>query len=415
MKNIFRRLLYNIGSFIAAIFSVGIQLKYVLLACILLTVGTYFFTNRSAIEAVGGESEYDEAMRYIEIKNICDEKYIDAVDRSAMGDSAAAAMVSGLGDPWSYYMTADEYKTYQLSSTNEYSNIGMTIMQDENTGGYQVVAVNADSPAAWGGLASGMVIVDVDGESVIGQDIDYVRTLIRSRMNTKFTLGISNGQAIEVDCSTAYVSAVSYRMEKTEAGYVKIGNFEAGSGQDAINAIEDLLAQKAVALCIDLRGNPGGLKTEIATLLDYLLPKGTLFIERDKDGKQDITESDGMCVQIPMVVLINTETYSEAEVFAAVLQEYNWALLMGEPTSGRTRSQITIPLEDGSAIRLSTKTYLTPNGIDLCSSGGVVPDSIVYNSDASATGTTAGTTGISDGSASTSNDDQLMAALKYLS
>lgn len=415
MKNIFRRLLYNIGSFIAAIFSVGIQLKYVLLACILLTVGTYFFTNRSAIEAVGGESEYDEAMRYIEIKNICDEKYIDAVDRSAMGDSAAAAMVSGLGDPWSYYMTADEYKTYQLSSTNEYSNIGMTIMQDENTGGYQVVAVNADSPAAWGGLASGMVIVDVDGESVIGQDIDYVRTLIRSRMNTKFTLGISNGQAIEVDCSTAYVSAVSYRMEKTEAGYVKIDNFEAGSGQDAINAIEDLLAQKAVALCIDLRGNPGGLKTEIATLLDYLLPKGTLFIERDKDGKQDITESDGMCVQIPMVVLINTETYSEAEVFAAVLQEYNWALLMGEPTSGRTRSQITIPLEDGSAIRLSTKTYLTPNGIDLCSSGGVVPDSIVYNSDASATGTTAGTTGISDGSASTSNDDQLMAALKYLS
>ena len=123
-----------------------------------------------------------------------------------------------------------------------------------------------------------------------------------------------------------------------------------------------------------------------------------------------------MCVQIPIVVLINTETYSEAELFAAVLQEYNWALLMGEPTSGRTRTQVTIPLEDGSAIRLSTKTYLTANGTDICKAGGVVPDSIVYNSDASATGTTAGTTGnASDGSASTSNDDQLMAALKYLS
>lgn len=415
MKNILRRFLYNIGRVIAAIFSIGIQLKYVVLVCIVLTVGTYYITNHRAVEAVGGKTEYNDAMRYIEVKDICDDKYIGDVDRDAMGDSAAAAMVSGLGDPWSYYMTADEYKTYQLSSTNEYSNIGMTIMQDENSGGYQVVAVSADSPAAWGGLSSGMVIVSVDDESVIGQDIDYVRTLIRSRLNTKFTLGISNGQAIEVDCSSAYVSAVSYRMEKTEAGYVKIDNFEAGSGQDAINAIEDLLAQKAVALCIDLRGNAGGLKTEIATLLDYLLPKGTLFIERDKDGKQEVTESDGMCVQIPMVVLINTETYSEAEVFAAVLKEYNWALLMGEPTSGRTRTQITIPLEDGSAIRLSTKTYLTPNGVDLCSSGGVVPDSIVYNSDASATGTTAGTTGISDGSASTSNDDQLMAALKYLS
>lgn len=416
MKKIFHRFLMNVGRVIVAIFNIGIRLKYVILVCALLTFGTYYLTSHRMIENVGGKSEYDEAMRYIEIKNIVDDKFIDEVNREAMGDSAAAAMVSGLGDPWSYFMTADEYKTYQLSSTNEYSNIGMTIMQDENTGGYQVVAVSADSPAAWAGLSAGMVITDIDGEDITSQDIDYVRTLIRSRLNTKFTLGINRGQStIEVDCSTTYISPVSYRMEKTEAGYIKIDNFEAGSGQDAINAIEDLLAQKAVALCIDLRGNAGGLKTEAASLLDYLLPKGTLFIERDKDGKEEVTESDGMCVQIPIVVLINTETYSEAELFAAVLQEYNWALLMGEPTSGRTRTQVTIPLDDGSAIRLSTKTYLTPNGNDICKAGGVVPDSIVYNSDASATGTTAGTTGSSDGTASTSNDEQLMAALKYLS
>ena len=416
MKRIIRRFFYNLWRVIVAIFNIGVSLKYVLLACAVLTAGTYFYTHHKMIKQVGGKTDYDEAMRYIEIKNVCDERFIDVVDRSAMGDSAAAAMVSGLGDPWSYFMTADEYKTYQLSSTNEYSNIGMTIMQDENSGGYQVIAVSADSPAAWAGLSAGMIITDVDGEDVTGRDVDYVRTLIRSRMNTRFTLGINRGQqTIEVDCSTSYVSPVSYRMEKTEAGYIKIDNFEAGSGQDAINAIEDLLAQKAVALCIDLRGNPGGLKAEAAALLDYLLPKGTLFIERDKDGKQEVTESDGMCVQIPIVVLINTETYSEAELFAAVLQEYNWALLMGEPTRGRTRTQVTIPLEDGSAIRLSTKTYLTPNGTDICNTGGVVPDSIVYNTDASATGTTEGTTGISDGSASTSNDDQLMAALKYLS
>ncbi len=417
MKNLFQRLLYNIGRVLVAILNIGIRLKYVILVCAVLTAGTYYLTSHKIIENVGGKTDYDEAMRYIEIKDIVDDKFIDEVNRTAMGDSAAAAMVSGLGDPWSYFMTADEYKTYQLSATNEYSNIGMTIMQDENSGGYQVVAVNADSPAAWAGLSAGMIITDVDGIDVTAQDIDYVRTLIRSRLNTKFTLGISKGQStIEVDCTSSYVSPVSYRMEKTEAGYIKIDNFEAGSGQDAINAIEDLLAQKAVALCIDLRGNPGGLKAEAASLLDYLLPKGTLFVERDKDGKEEVTESDGMCVQIPIVVLINTETYSEAELFAAVLQEYNWALLMGEPTSGRTRTQVTIPLEDGSAIRLSTKTYLTANGTDICKAGGVVPDSIVYNSDASATGTTAGTTGnASDGSASTSNDDQLMAALKYLS
>ncbi len=417
MRNIFQRLLYNIGRVISAIFNIGVRLKYVVLLCVVLTVGTYYITSHNAVERVGGKEDYNEAMRYIEIKDIVDERFIDDVNRAAMGDSASAAMVSGLGDPWSYFMTADEYKTYQLSATNEYSNIGMTIMRDENTGGYQVVAVSPDSAAAYAGLTAGMVITDVDGIDVTTEDIDYVRVLIRSRMNAKFTLGINKGQStIEVDCAPFYVSPVSYRLEKTEAGYIKIDNFEAGSGQDAIDAIENLLAQKAVALCIDLRGNPGGLKSEAAELLDYLLPKGTLFIERDRDGNDDVTKSDGMCVQIPIVVLINTETYSEAELFAAVLQEYNWALLMGEATSGRTRTQTTIPLEDGSAIRLSTKTYLTSNGVDICKKGGVVPDSIVYNSDASATGTTQGTTGsASDGTASISNDDQLNAALKYLS
>ena len=415
MKRFFIRLLNNIFRVISGFFNIGIRLKFVVLVCIILTAGTYFLTSQKMIKDVGGKEEYNEAMRYIEIKDLVDEKFIDYVDRSSMANSAAAAMVSGLGDKWSYFMTPDEYKTYLLYSTDEYSDIGMTIMLDESTGGYQVSSINGSSPAAWAGLTAGMVINSVDGESIIGKDIDYVRGLIRARLNTAFTLGVGRGDTITIDCTSSYVSSVSYRMEKTQAGYVQIKDFEAGSGQDAIDAIEYLLNQNAIALCIDVRGNSGGIKEEVAKLLDYLLPKGDLFVVTDKDGKQEVTESDGMCIQIPIVVLINTETYSEAELFAAVLQEYNWALLMGEPTSGRTRTQTTVPLADGSAIRLSTRTYLTPNRIDICKNGGVVPDSIVFNSDASATGTTAGTTGVSDGTASTSNDDQLMAALKYLS
>lgn len=406
----------NLGRIISAFFNIGIRLKYVVLVCILLTAGTYFLTSRKMIDNVGGKSDYNEAMRYIEIKDIVDEKYIDAVDRAAMGDYAAAAMISGLGDKWSYYMSADEYKTYQLYSSDEYADIGLSIMKDANSGGYQVISVNPGSPAAIAGLTAGMVITDVDGQDVTAFDADYVREAIRAKLNTVFTLGINFGQqTITVDCTPYYVSSVTSRMEKTEAAYIKIDNFQAGTGQDAINAIETMLNQKAVALCIDVRGNSGGLKGEVAMLLDYLLPKGALFVEVDKEGDEVVTESDGMCVQIPMVVLINTETYSEAELFAAVLKEYNWALLMGEPTTGRTRGQSTVELADGSAIRLSTKTYLTPNRVDISAAGGVVPDSIVFNSDASATGTTQGTTGASDGTASTSNDDQLMAALKYLS
>ena len=407
--------MYNFGRVIAYIFNIKIPLKIVVALLIILIGGTYFITSNKLINAVGGESEYDEAMRYIEIKNIVDEKFIDTVDRKAMGDSASAAMVSSLGDKWSYFMTADEYKTYQLYSSDEYSDIGMSIKLDENTLGYQVISINSESPAAWAGLTSGMVITGIDGQSIIGKDLDEVRTMIRARLNKMFVLEINGGDPINVDCSQSHSSSVSYRLEKTEAGYVKIDNFEAGSGQEAIDAIEALLAQKAVALVIDVRGNPGGLKEEVATLLDYLLPKGVLFYEVDKEGHEEVTESDGMCVQIPMVILVNGESYSEAEIFAAVIQEYNWGLLMGEPTSGRTRIQNTVVLEDGSAIRLSTKSFLTPNRIDLCKKGGVVPDSILFNSDASATGTTAGTTGGEDGTSSVSNDDQLMAALKYLS
>ena len=406
----------NVGRVIVAIFNIGIRLKYVILVCALLTFGTYYLTSHRMIENVGGKSEYDEAMRYIDIKNIVDDKFIDEVNREAMGDSAAAAMVSGLGDPWSYFMTADEYKTYQLSSTNEYSNIGMTIMQDENTGGYQVVAVSADSPAAWAGLSAGMVITDIDGEDITSQDIDYVRTLIRSRLNTKFTLGINRGQStIEVDCSTTYVSPVSYRMEKTEAGYVKIDHFEAGSGQDAINAVETLLNQGATALVIDLRGNAGGLAAETRTFLDYLLPGGTLFESVDKAGNKVRYESDNVCIQLPMCVLINAETHAEAEVFAAVMKEFQAASLVGEATTGDTRTQSTIEISDGSAMRISTGSYLTAGGTDISKAGGVIPDRIIYNSDSSATGTTSGTVGESDGTAVISNDEQLVAALTMLS
>ena len=122
-----------------------------------------------------------------------------------------------------------------------------------------------------------------------------------------------------------------------------------------------------------------------------------------------------MSLQLPMAVLINSGTYREAELCAAVLKESGWATLLGEPTVGNTRSQETIVLSDGSAIRLSTHSYLTASGLDISASGGVVPDLICYNSDESATGTTEGTTGGEDGTASISNDEQLMQALRYLS
>ena len=408
------RLMDAVVNVLTAILNIRIRFKYVLLAFIIFVGGAIGITYKHMLDLVGGKDDFDEAKRYIEIKDIVEDQYIDEVSRQALGDYAAAAMVSGLADNWSYYMSADEYKTYQLNSANEYSGIGMSIMKQDD-GSFQVVSVNADSPAGLAGLGAGDVITSVDGEDITSMSLDEARKLIRSKMNGKFTLGLGRKNSIEVDCSSVYQSAVNYRLEKTEAGYVQILNFEAGSGEDAIAAVEDLLNQGAVALCIDLRGNPGGLDSEAAKFLDYLLPNGTLFIETDKQGNEKVTTSDGMCIQLPMCVLVNAETFGEAEVCAAVLQEYQWATVLGEATTGKTRTQETIPLEDGSALRLSTGTYLTGNRTDISAKGGVVPDLILYNSDASATGTTDGTVGESTGVGASSNDEQLMQALKLLS
>ena len=412
---LWQRILNAILRFIHAVLNIPVRMKIVILLLALSCGAVWWQTHRSMLDAVGGKNEFDEAMRYIEIKNVVDDRYIDPVDRSTLGDNAAAAMIAALGDKWSYYMSPNEYKAFQLSSTNEYSGIGMAILKEEH-GGFEVISVNMDSPAAWAGLTAGDVITAVDDIDLTDKTLDEARKLIRSRLNTKFVLTLSKGRReIEVDCTGIYRSSVSCRLEKTMAGYVQIKNFEAGTAQDAIDGIEKLLNQGAVALCLDLRGNPGGLDTEVAQLLDYLLPNGKLFVQQNKNGKQIVTESDGMCIQMPMCLLINAETYGEAEVCAAALQEFQWATLIGEPSTGKTRTQETIVLSDGSAIRLSTGTYLTGSGVDISARGGVSPDYIMHNSDPSATGTTAGTTGDSSGTGVTSDDEQLMYALKILS
>jgi len=414
MKKLFGRFFASIGRALSRLLNFGIPLKVMLIICVLVGGLAVGLTYTKMMRAVGGKEDYAEAMRYIEIKDTVCDNYIDAADREKMGQSAAAAMVSGLGDKWSYYMSPDEYKSYKLSSANEYSGIGMSISKEDN-GYFRVISVNTGSAAANAGLSAGMVITSVDGENIRNMSEDEARTLIRSKLNSKFTLGISGGSELTVDCTRTHTSAVVYRKEKTDAGYVQILNFEAGSAQEAIDAIEALLEENIVALCIDVRGNAGGLADEAQKLLDYLLPAGVVFHTADRQGIVKSYESDSMCIQLPTVVLVNGETYAEAEIFAAAMQEYQWATIFGEATTGSTRDQETIELSDGGAIRLSTRSYLTPNGVDISAVGGVVPDMIVYNSDPSTAGTTQGTTGGEQGTASVSNDEQLMAALTFLS
>ena len=221
MKKILRRFLAAIGRFLSRLFNIGIPLKAVLILIILVGGLAVGLTYSKMLKKVGGKEDYEEAMRYIEIKDAVQEHYINETDRARMGQAAAAAMISGLGDKWSYYMSPDEYRSYKLSSANEYSGIGMSISK-EDSGYFRVISVNPGSAAAEAGVSAGMILTSVDGESLRDLSEDQARTLIRSKLSEKFTLGVSGGDELMVDCTRTRQSAVNYRKEKTDAGYVQI-------------------------------------------------------------------------------------------------------------------------------------------------------------------------------------------------
>ncbi len=309
---------------------------------------------------------------------IFDRDFVTDYDTESVIDGALAGAVSSLDDRWSYYMTAEEYEDYQDYSANRYQGIGVTIQKDEDTGGFRIVTVNRDSPAAQAGIAAGDLILAVDGESTEEMETIDLRTRVQEAFGRTVLLRIRHEdggeEELSVSCEEIYSSPVTYALLAENVGYVRIANFREGSSADAIAAIEELISEGAQSLLFDVRSDPGGQLTELVALLDYLLPEGDIFIRTDKQGRETVEVSDASCVDMPMAVLVNGDSYSAAEFFAAALREYGWATVVGEPTTGKARSQVTVALADGSAVHLSKYAYLTPNRVDLYEAGGIVPD-----------------------------------------
>ena len=208
-----------------------------------------------------------------------------------------------------------------------------------------------------------------------------MQSTIRAKLNKTLKLTVQDtagkSQTVTLDCTVIYTDPVTYKLMDNGVGYVRIRNFETGGGTRAVQAVDKLLDLGAKSLVFDLRDNPGGLLSELITILDHLLPQGDLFVSVDGSGKETVTQSDSVCVKVPMAVIVNGNTYSAAEFFAAALREYDWATIVGQNTTGKGRSQTTIALPDGSAVHISSRKYLTPNRVDLSEQGGLVPDVVV--------------------------------------
>ena len=297
-------------------------------------------------------------------------------DLSEAADQALSGMVAGLGDRWSYYVDEESYASLQDSRANEYLGIGVTVTTEREEG-LSVLSVTPDGPADRAGVVAGDVITAVDGVSVAGEARFEGTGLIGGEAGTqqKLTLLGADGTTREVTVTLEYiqVAVVQGTMLDNGMGLVTIRNFNSRATEEFEAAVTELVEQGASALLFDVRNDGGGYVRELTQMLDFLLPEGPVFQSSPRWGSATVIESDADCIDLPFGVLVNGQSYSAAELFAAQLRESAGAPIVGEVTSGKGYSQRTFPLLNGGALGLSTARYSTGSGVSLIGTG-LTPD-----------------------------------------
>jgi len=308
--------------------------------------------------------------------DVIEDRFIGEFD---LDDFIAYAMrggVASLDDHWSYYMSPEDYAIHLESINNQFVGIGVEVLIDDEIEGVRVMNVHRGSGAFDAGILAGDILVEVDGESIIGFTLDELRALLRRPIDdTASITALRDGEVVEftVVYRVVFVDPVSYMMLDGNIGYVSLRNFDVGAANSFINAVEYLIRQGAEGFIYDVRSNPGGRLDEMSSILDFLLPEGVIFISVSTSGGEQTIMSDRNYIDMPTVVLVNSHSFSAAEYFAALLTEYFYAYTVGEQTTGKNRLQNTIPLPCGGAVVLSTGEYLTKNRVSLYDIGGYTP------------------------------------------
>ena len=375
----------------------------------LLTIGSYVLVAMLATVitlALVGENPPSKLDR---LQALIQNRIIGEADSQPLEDAAAAAMVKATGDRWSYYISAKDYDAHREQEENAYVGVGITIQPQEDESGFLIIMVADGGPAKEAGIEVNDLLIGVEDQDIRGMTTDEVGALVKGEEGTKVSLTVmrkGEHMTLSVERRRIEQPVAEGEMLEDGIGLVKINNFDARCAEETISAIEKLRTEGAKKLILDVRNNPGGFADELVKLLDYLLPEGDLFRSVSFDGKEQVDTSDENFLDMPMAVLVNGDSYSAAEFFAAALQEYEAAVVVGEPTVGKGYYQQTIPLGDGSAVALSTGKYFTPKGNSLADKG-VIPTVRVDVDEETAAA-------IYYGTLSAGEDPQLQAAIKAL-
>lgn len=305
--------------------------------------------------------------------------YYEDIDREDLENGLYQGLFNAL-DIYSTYYTAEEYtELYSMEIEGNYCGIGATLTQDMTTMIVEVVSVQKDSPAERAGIQEGDLLVRADEYDATAMELSEFVTHLRGEPGTSVTVEVYRESdeayhTFDIVRESLEVHSVEAELLENGVGYISISEFIGTTAQHFEAAIDDLEAQGMTSLIIDLRDNPGGLLSSVADCLDRVLPECLLTYTEDKYGnRSELRADDAESLDIPMVVLINENSASASEIFSAAVQDYNVATLLGTTTYGKGIVQGMQEMSDGSAIKMTTSKYYTPNGVCIHEIG-VTPD-----------------------------------------
>lgn len=332
-------------------------------------------------------AEKDKVIEKIDkLEALIDKFYLQDVNEDQLADGIYKGLMSSLKDPYSVYYTKEEYAALLESSSGVYCGIGATVSQDVNTGAITIAKPFATGPAHAAGILPGDIVYKVDGEEVTGQDLTEVVSKIKGTEGSTVDLVIVREGEDEplnftITRKEIEVPTIEYEMMDNNIGYISVSEFDEVTADQFRKALADLEKQGLKGLVIDLRDNPGGLLDTVVDMLNRMLPKGLIVYTEDKYGTREEKFSDAKeSFDKPLAVLINGNSASASEIFAGAIQDYKIGTIVGTTSFGKGIVQSIIPLNDGTAIKVTVSKYYTPNGKNIHGIG-ISPDVKVELSD----------------------------------
>ena len=355
------------------------MLKKLILGTSLLVLSTSF-----ALAAAKKESKepdtYEMLNLFGEVMERAKISYVDEVSDAKLIEAAINGMLTSL-DPHSSYLDSESFSYMSEQTKGKFGGLGIEVTMDN--GLVLVVSPIDDTPAAEAGIKSGDYITHIDGETVIGMNLNEAVSKMRGKIGTKVKLSIRRANAKPFDVTLKReeikIESVKTEIKNDDILYIRISSFAEENDKEVSKAIEKAqkdLKGKLSGIIIDVRNNPGGLLDQAIAVSDLFLDKGEIVSTRsrnDEDTVKYTAEEGDVAKGLPIVVIINGGSASASEILAGALQDHHRAVVIGEKSFGKGSVQTVMPLGEYGAMRITTARYYTPSGRSIQAKG-IEPD-----------------------------------------